>query len=322
VPDAVAPPARRPLLALLGALGATVLGAVLLFAAVTKAIDPAAFAESVHAEGLDFVLPAGPSALLAIAIEAGLGTALLLGLRRPGVLVAATGLAVLFLFLTGRTYVAHLRGVVSEASSCGCFGRFVERSPTEAFWQDVLLLVPTTALAWVGRPVGGARPWRRAALAGATAVAVTGFAVAAPSLPLDDVATRLSPGERLATLCVGDGKKVCLRDVLPLATEGRHVVVLADLDDAAFAAAVSDLNRFALDGGPTRLWVVTTAAKETVARFSLLSGATFPVLSAPAPLARPLYRRLPRSFLVVDGVVRETWDGLPPFATLLPTPPG
>lgn len=314
-------PARRPWLRWVGGLAGAGLGGVLLFAAATKAVDPALFAEGVRAEGLDLLLPAGTVAILAIALEVGLGTALLLGLRRPTVLVATSALVVFFLFLTGRAYAAHLAGATPDPASCGCFGRFVERSPAQAFWQDVALLVPTAALAWVARPRGGPTPWRRATAAAGLAVGGAAFALAAPSLPLDDLATRLAAGDRMATTCVGEGKRVCLRDVLPLTTEGRHVVVLADLDDPALGAAVPELNGFALDVAATRLWVLTAADKDAVARFALLSGATFPVVSGPASLLRPLYRRLPRAFLVVDGVVRETWDGMPPLAALS-APPG
>jgi hypothetical protein len=40
----------------------------------------------------------------------------------------------------------------------------------------------------------------------------------------------------------------------------------------------------------------------------------FEVREVPEGLLAPLHRRLPRSFRVVDGVVTETWSGLPPLA--------
>ena len=138
----------------LGILGGVVLGAVLLFAAWAKAIDPQAFADQIHREGLDALLPAGRLALLAIALEVGLGAALLLNVRRLWVLLPAALLVAFFLFLTGRAYWRAEHGQATDEGSCGCFGNLVQRSPAEAFWQDLGLLVPSLLLAFVGRSPG------------------------------------------------------------------------------------------------------------------------------------------------------------------------
>ncbi|MEE8524742.1 MAG: hypothetical protein V3T72_12480, partial [Thermoanaerobaculia bacterium] len=53
----------------LGNFGGVFLGAVLLIAAGAKTLDPAAFADQITAEGLDFLLPAGAVALFALALE-------------------------------------------------------------------------------------------------------------------------------------------------------------------------------------------------------------------------------------------------------------
>ena len=43
---------------------------------------------------------------------------------------------------------------------------------------------------------------------------------------------------------------------------------------------------------------------------------SYNVVHAPIGLLRPLYRSLPRSFLVKDGEVTRTWAGLPPLDEL------
>lgn len=43
-------------------------------------------------------------------------------------------------------------------------------------------------------------------------------------------------------------------------------------------------------------------------------GPVFEVVEVPEALLAPLYRRLPRSFRVEEGVVTATWDGYPPAA--------
>ena len=65
-----------------GTFAGAFLGCVLLFAVWAKALDPAAFADQIHTEKLDFLLSAQGVALIALALEAGLGLALLLGVRR------------------------------------------------------------------------------------------------------------------------------------------------------------------------------------------------------------------------------------------------
>lgn len=327
---AAAPAPSRPerrgrALRIAATLGGVFVGLVLLVATYAKAIDPEAFAESIRAHGLDLGLPSSVLALIAIAIEVGLGVALVLTMRHRPLLLAASALTLFFLFLTGKAYVRALQGIVDDTPSCGCFGNLLERTPAQAFWQDVLLLVPALALAWL-RPTPG--PWwrlPRAAVVTGVAAASCGvaFAAFAPGLPLDGWATRLHEGLAFDGICSGaEGHEACLKDVLPIVRQGRHVVVIADLGDADFRAQVPELNSYALDGNGPTLWVLTSAVPAEISKFSLTTGASFTVVSAPASLVRPLHRRLPRSFLVDEGTIRKTWSGLPPFGELSIPPPG
>ncbi len=118
-------------------------------------------------------------------------------------------------------------------------------------------------------------------------------------------------------LCAGSGdERVCLSGIVPELAEGRHVVVLADLGSEAFGEAVRELNDYAARaGGDTpALWVLAAPSPEEKHAFFWKYGPSFEVREAPPALLRPLYRRLPRSFAVVDGKVTRTWSGLPPLA--------
>ena len=308
---------------IVGTVGGVVLGAVLLFAAWAKMLDPAAFAGQIEAEGLDFLLPAATVALIAVAIEVFLGGALVLGLRRLWILVPATVLVVFFVFLTGRAYWRDIQGIeVDQEASCGCFGKLVERTPAEAFWQDLLLLVPPLALAFVGRrrwasgerTSGGLVKTRLATVGTLTAAAVL-VAWKAPDLPLDDLATRLRPGADARSFCAGraeDGSRVCLTDTLPEIANGEHLVVIADVEDETFGEAVARLNEYHWAGGPP-LWVLSSATSEQLFTFRFSRGPAFEIREAPPALLAPLYRTLPRSFRVLDGRVVETYSGLPPL---------
>ena len=294
-----------------GRLGAALLGLVLLVATVAKALDPEALAEHLQAQGLTAGLPPLAAALLALALEGGLGIALLLGARRPLVLGAAGVLVAFFLALNARAWWVAAHGGAADAA-CGCFGNLVQRTPAQAFWQDLALLVPPLLLAFVGRPRAvAARPWadRRVLAATAGAAALALFAWRAPALPLDDVATRLRPGTRVDEICTGGEPSVCLADVAPELGAGRWQVVLVDVRRSPETWA-DELNRLAETGGAPLL-ALTASAGEDVAAFTWQWGPSYTLREVPAALVRPLHRRLPRSFVSEDGRVVATFPGLP-----------
>lgn len=308
-------PDRRPRFYWVGTIGGAVLGAIFLIAVWGKALDASSFAEQIRLEGLDFLLSAEWVALIALALEAGLGLALLLGMRRKWVLVPTALLVLFFLFLTGRNWYLTAQGLRTESAGCGCFGNLVQRTPAEAFWQDLLLLVPPLALAFLGRDRRGALfpPLRTAAVTLGTVGALV-FTWKAPDLPLDNLATRLHPGAEVSEICLDESDNpLCLHTVAADLMKGEHLVVIADLADPAFRQSVATLNDYASNPEGPRVWVLSAATPEQVFEFRWSQGPIFQVVEAPAELLRPLYRRLPRAFRVKNGEVTETWAGLPPL---------
>ncbi len=290
-------------------LGGAFLGVVLLFSTWAKAIDPSAFVEQIKTEKLDFLLPAVAVAVIALALEAGLGLLLLLGVRRLWNLVPTAGLVAFFMFLTGRTYWKDANGLLEEESSCGCFGKLVERTPAEAFWQDLWMLVPPLVLAFLWQSAA-AWPKLRAAAAFVLIAFTAGLAYKAPDLPLDNLATRLAPGKLTSEICSGrDDERICLGTVIPELEEGRHTIVLADLDNPAFGESTAALSDWTLEGNP--LFVLTAADPERVRAFFWEWGPAFEIREGPPGLLGALYRTLPRTFVVEDGRVTATRNGLP-----------
>jgi hypothetical protein len=158
---------------ILGSIGARFLGLVLLVAAGAKALEPGAFAEQIRLEQLDFLFSVRTVTLIALALEVGLGTVLILGIRRLWVLFPATLLASFFLFLTGRNYWLVMNGLRDEDAACGCFGSLIERTPGAAFGQDLFLLLVPLSLAYIGREVSHRGfPWRRLLAAGFLVIGV------------------------------------------------------------------------------------------------------------------------------------------------------
>ena len=204
-------------LRLAGMAGALVLGAVLLLAAYAKAIDPSAFAEQIHGDGLDRLLSAPLLALFGVGVEVLIGSLLVLEVRRLWVLVPAAALVAFFLVLTGRAYWQFVHGTLPADANCGCFGNLIERTPAQAFWQDAALLVPALVLSFVGRSRATARfPVGRSVLAAVLTMGAVAFARVSPNLPLDDLATRLKPGVAINEICAGaKTDRVCFGSVVP-----------------------------------------------------------------------------------------------------------
>jgi hypothetical protein len=127
----------------------------------------------------------------------------------------------------------------------------------------------------------------------------------------------LKPGKTAENLCYGpDDGKICLDSLIPELGEGEHVVVLADLSSTAFGEAVKDLNAYSLSGKGPALWVLSAATPEEMHQFFWTRAPTFEIREAPRSLIRPWYRSLPRSFLVYDSKVTQTFSGLPPLESL------
>ncbi len=176
---------------LVASIGGIFLGLVLLVAAGAKAFDPAGLVDQIQMEGLDFLFSATTVTLIALAIETGLGVALLLGMRNLWILVPTSLLVVFFLGLTGRNYWLVAQGL-RNPEDCGCFGSLIERTPAEAFWQDLLLLLPALLLAFWHRPgIGRSLPRTRVGIAAVVALGTVVWVARNPDLPFLEAAVEL-----------------------------------------------------------------------------------------------------------------------------------
>ncbi len=140
------------------ATGAGILGGTLLVGAWGKMLDPVAFAKTLRLEGITSWLGRAGfrrscrrswwwGSRCCSARSSCSACAIAPCWSRSGLLVA------FFLFLTGRAYWRDLNGIVAgDPESCGCFGNMLDRSPGEAFFQDLVLLVPGLLLAALAVP--------------------------------------------------------------------------------------------------------------------------------------------------------------------------
>ena len=275
-----------------------VLGVVYLWAGVLKAPDPMGFARDIEQYGIVTGTAATVFAFILIPAEVALGCALLLNFRTRLSLIVASALMVMFI---GAISYALATGQPLEG--CGCFGSNTPRTPQQTLAEDGLFLALGLA-GLVGASVAPkrrsvARRWKAALLA-ATAAGSGAFVIAAPHLPLDDLATKLAPGVAWKDLGVA----------LPEVdlTQGAHLVALLKLDDDATVASMEALNGLA-----QRLSLIGLHSDDEAVynQFFWTHGPAFELHYLASSDMRALHRGLPRVFAVRDGVVTATWSEVP-----------
>lgn len=284
------------------------LGAIFVAAGLLKALDVTEFARQTASYG---IIGAGLAALLApllIAIETTLGAALLAGWRTRLVAVL-TG--VLLLFFIGLETWGITRG---HTESCGCFGAYVTRTPLQVIFED-LGFVALAILAWAG--LGSWRPGARRLAGAAVALAAVlslGFAMASPRLPIDDLVTRLSVGRSVADLGIASK--------LPGGGQEDTLVALLDMTDPRAKEAAASLNALAGTPGAPKVIALTPSTDQEQAAFMWEAYPAFDVVPVDRGLLKPLYRSLPRYFLLRSGKVARVFEGpRPPSPDLLSSQP-
>lgn len=284
------------------------LGGIFVAAGVLKALDVAEFARQMASYG---IIGAGLAAVLApllIAVETTLGAALLAGWR-PRLVAVLTGL--LLLFFIGLEAWGISRG---HTEACGCFGAYVTRTPLQVIFED-LGFVALAILAWAG--LGDWRSGARRLAGAAVAVAAClslGFAVASPRLPIDHLVTRLAAGRSVGDLGIASK--------LPGGGQDATLVALLDMTDPRSREAAADLNAFAGAPGAPKVIALTPSTEQEQAAFMWEAYPAFDVVPVDRGLLKPLYRSLPRYFLVRSGRVTRVFEGpRPPSPDLLSSPP-
>ncbi len=135
----------RPILRIGRLLLRLAIAGLFLFAAITKLVDPSAFAQQI----VNYqVTPWPAAAVLSVflpALELCVGVCLLIGSWESGALV---WVAILLTIFSGALLSAIVRGLSID---CGCFGRSVENTGT--LWPLVrnLVLLAVTGFLWFSR---------------------------------------------------------------------------------------------------------------------------------------------------------------------------
>lgn len=290
--------------ALIGIAAAVLLAGVFFLSVWTKALDPAGFAEQVVRDGLMAQGFAFPAAILVVGIEAALAFGLL-ATRRPTILGLASLMMLAFLGLSAYQFFIP----PADPSSCGCFGNLIQQSPGQHVATNLLFTL-FAGLAWLGLDKRNPFPaWRWWVPVGGFAAGAL-LAVIAPSLPVENLATRLHPGVAVADLRIDE--------ILPELQDGGSLVLLIDRGDEATRESIARVNELVAMNPDSQVQVFGLAEEdeELATEFFWTAGPAFDVRGAPWGLIKPLYRTLPRTFLVRDGVVRRVWNEIPDEKTL------
>ena len=227
-----------------------------------------------------------------------------IGARR----VIVLGLATLMMFAFTGLAAWNVVNPPENPESCGCFGNFVQQDPVQHLWTNIALFA-LSLLAWLGRnKAANSRSCFLVAIA--AGVAGLAFTIAAPSLPIDEWpgVTVLEPGAEVAELPI--------EDLIPELYEGRHLVVILDRTADRAPDDVARLNEKAVFEEGLSVHGIAEDDPELEAQFLFTAGPAFPISGAPWGMMKPLFRTLPRSFLVEDGTVLEVWNGIPDDATI------
>ncbi len=195
--------------------------------------------------------------------------------------------------------------LAGRTDPCGCFGAYLQTSPGWGIAIDVGFLGAGLTILWgLGRRAG--RRGRGAVLLIlATALLSLAFAIASPRLPLDPLVTRLAVGKSLEELGLG-GR---------VPGQGRRLVALLDLADPKTVEIAARLEALASERGAPAVVALTSSSDEEKASFVWSANPAFAIVKLDRAVLKPLYRGLPRYFLLEGERVIALFDGAPPNAS-------
>ncbi|MFZ1730241.1 MAG: MauE/DoxX family redox-associated membrane protein [Bacteroidota bacterium] len=274
-----------------------IVGLVFLLAAFMKALDPQSFQQQIASFGI-FPSLSMVAAWTFIIVEVALAAGLIVNFYPRIVPILTIAMLIFFIGIT-------LYGMaVGLGESCGCFGNLVHRGPEQVIIEDALMIIAlifASVVIWSRQST--LQPWRIAVVVAAAAIAgsVTAFS---PYLPVDDFVTQLRPGAHFTAWPV-DG--LYGKDL----NKGTHVVFLFTVESDKIGLEVEKMSEIAQQEKVKSAVGLIIDGTEHLTTLMFEYAASFPVAAIEPRFARPLYRALPRVFILRNGVVTHTWSELP-----------
>ncbi len=277
---------------MLGHAASGLVGLVFLATGTLKAVDSARFFDQVRRYRLLPPATVLPSALLFIAVECALGTALLLGQSR-WLLPAAALMLVAF---AGLTAWATSTG---RAEDCGCYGGLVRVTPAQSLALDGIY-VALLGAAWYLVPRESATSvvgWLVVAAVFAAALVASWRSLRAPLVDLGLL--RVGRAWRRGWL------KHYARDL----TQGSHFVVFLSRDCPYCKRWVPLLNVIEVQPDLPSVVGIMSLGDEALKGFLAEHLIRFPVTVMPVSLASLMVNAYPTAALVENGRITGKWVG-------------
>jgi hypothetical protein len=282
------------------AAGPRIVGATFLWAAIIKAIEPHVFQRHLVSLGWKPSRFIGPALIAVAGLEAGLGTALILGVA-PGFVLPAT--VALLIALTAVSWWGVRTG---RTTDCGCYGGYVVPSLAQSLLVNGSF-VALTLVAWLVH--GGAEPtplWKFLAASAAGAI-VAGFAVTSLSFfrRHGRFMVEMNP------LKVGRRWRSRWGATIPH-ERAEHLVAYLGPDCPHCKRWVRVLNAIAQSADLPSVVGIVGTSNEKLEAFIEDSGIRFPMRTIPQTLMSRLAWRVPTTVLVSDGRIQNQWIGQMP----------
>ncbi len=284
-------------LVLLGFVCRIIVAFVFLTAGILKSFDPDGFAYQIESYGIISGILTYIAALIFIVVEFLIAIALLINYRPK---ITFTGAGILLFFFIIVTGWAWSQG---KTEGCGCFGSLASRTPADVIIEDIFLLggLFVSWLSMKGNSFQNVQ-WKNRLFLASFVFAVA-LPVLGPRMPVDSIVTDLKIG--------ADLKELSVSDIDADLTEGEYLVVLLDEECEQCEKIVEDLNRIVNNSTAPELVGILVGDRDNVFEFVWKYGVIFNLGYAPREEVGNLYRKLPKAFLLKDGIVKQVWNDLP-----------
>ena len=275
-----------------------IVGIVFIVASGLKAFNPAAFADQIISY---HVVPAQWALFLAwffIAIEFVFAVAIIFNLK-PKLFIPLMML-VLLAFI-GVTVFTIMNGLKTD---CGCFGNVVHRTSQQVIIEDALMFIALLFSFLVLYDEKFSSSWTKTFIMNAASIAVillvTGFS---NRLPVDSLVTELKTGKYFSSWPVENLYLDLNKD--------RRIVFLFSTSLPGIEGITTHMNAIAqTENMPTTIGLITDGSQQ-LTTLVFQYGVAFPVGALEPRFAKNLYRTLPRTFILENGVVKKVWNGIP-----------
>lgn len=273
-------------------------GLVFIIASMLKAFDPPGFAEQIASYKIIPAVIGSPLAWFFICIEFTLAIALILNLR-PKLFIP-----LMMLVLVGFIGVTIYTMAQGIEANCGCFGNVVHRTSEQVILEDALMFASLLFAYIVLKDIKQTSSLLKvASINGVSllmAAAVVGFSA---QLPVDSIVTELKEGRYFDSWPV-EGLFLDLR-------KDQRVVFLFSTAAPDIEQQVQQMNAIAqTESVPSAVGLITDGSQQ-LTTLVFQYGTAFPAGALEPRFAKSLYRKLPRTFILSDGVVKKVWNGIP-----------